>query len=588
MSLVINHNLMAMNAARNLGTIYGRLATSTQRLSSGLRINSAGDDAAGLAIRELMRSDIAVMQQGIRNAYDGISMIQTAEGAMAVIDEKLTRMKELAEQAATGTYTTIQREIMNSEYQAMADEIDRIANATDFNQTKLLDGSISTIHGGSGMKIHFGTGNDSDEDYYFVTIGDVRATSNTGLRVGGDAKNDIWGTVGTNPNSSEVGGCCGGGITSLTAPVTDWTSGDVFAYGYNWDLQSSAGSLTTGQYIAGLYQPASGASLQDLLDAVNQGTQSRVRVDFDAAVGSSNGLLTSAGGGGAMRICLHNDVYYVGSTSLATVAGKNNFSFASSVTAASALTAAINTNSNDLWAMVEGNDVYVFSRTGGDHDDWLACDEQLGAEAGSATAANLVNWYNPEAATTTSAGTTFSLGGENWGVLTTAETPGGSLGVKLNGRDVGDNYDLQILNVGSGSGFDLSTSGLGLGGVSSLTGFDENAFSEIQDAADGAWDGAHIRTQSAAQEALAALDNAILRKDVVRANLGAIQNRLENTITNLQIQAENLQTSESRISDVDVATEMTEFTRNNILAQAATAMLAQANSIPQLALTLLG
>ncbi|MBU1740477.1 MAG: flagellin, partial [Proteobacteria bacterium] len=117
MSLIINHNMMAMNAARNLGTVFNMLAKSTQRLSSGLRINSAADDAAGLAVRELMRADIAVLNQGIRNASDAISMIQTAEGALAVVDEKLTRMKELAEQAATGTYTTAQREIMDSEYQ---------------------------------------------------------------------------------------------------------------------------------------------------------------------------------------------------------------------------------------------------------------------------------------------------------------------------------------------------------------------------------------------------------------------------------------------------------------------------------------
>jgi flagellin len=140
MALIINHNMPAMNAARNLGMIYDRLSVSTQRLSSGLRINSAADDAAGLAIREQMRADIAVLNQGLRNAADGISMIQTAEGALSVIDEKLTRMKELAEQASTGTYTTAQRDIMNSEYQAMAAEIDRIANATDFNGIKLLDG----------------------------------------------------------------------------------------------------------------------------------------------------------------------------------------------------------------------------------------------------------------------------------------------------------------------------------------------------------------------------------------------------------------------------------------------------------------
>ena len=184
MSLYINHNMMAANAARNLSNIYSDLSTSVQRLSSGLRINSAADDAAGLAVRELMRADIAVINQGVRNASDAISMIQTAEGAMSVIDEKLIRMKELAEQAATGTYTTAQRLIMDSEYQAMAAEIDRIANATDFNGIKLLDGTLASQHDGSGLKVHFGTGNESAEDYYFVSIGDMRATEITGLQVG--------------------------------------------------------------------------------------------------------------------------------------------------------------------------------------------------------------------------------------------------------------------------------------------------------------------------------------------------------------------------------------------------------------------
>ena len=112
MSLTINHNLMAMNAARSLSVTYWRLSTSVQRLASGLRVNSAADDAAGLAVREIMRTDIRVLNQGVRNANDAISMIQTTDGALSVIDEKLTRMKELAEQAATGTYTTAKRLIM--------------------------------------------------------------------------------------------------------------------------------------------------------------------------------------------------------------------------------------------------------------------------------------------------------------------------------------------------------------------------------------------------------------------------------------------------------------------------------------------
>ena len=303
MSLIINHNLMAMTAARNLSQAYGNLSTSVNRLSSGLRITTAADDAAGLAIRELMRADIASLNQGVRNANDAISMIQTADGALQVIDEKLIRMKELAEQAATGTYTSDQRLIIDSEYQQMASEITRIANATDFNGIYLLNGNLSasggvstwaTGHSGTGLqstgplKVHFGTANDSAEDYYYIAIGN-----------------------------------------------------------------STASSLGVGN----------------------------------------------------------------------------------------------------------------------------------------------------SAATTS--------------------------------------------------------------------------------------DGYSISTQASAQKALDALNKAITSKDNIRANLGALQNRLENTITNLTVQAENLQAAESRISDVDVATEMTNFVRNQILTQSAVAMLSQANTLPQMALQLM-
>jgi Flagellin and related hook-associated proteins len=190
MSLTINNNLMAMNAARNLGNSYSNLATSVQRLSSGLRVNSAADDAAGLAIRELMRADITALNQGVRNANDAISLIQTADGSLGIIDEKLIRMKELAEQAATGTYTSDQRLMIESEYQAMASEITRIANSTDFNGVHLLNGNLSGAHDGSGLtstgqlKVHFGPGNDAAEDYYYIEISDCTASA---LGVGNEA-----------------------------------------------------------------------------------------------------------------------------------------------------------------------------------------------------------------------------------------------------------------------------------------------------------------------------------------------------------------------------------------------------------------
>jgi flagellin len=381
MSLVINHNLMAMGAARSLNFNYGHLATSVQRLSSGLRINSAADDAAGLAVREMMRTDIRVLNQGVRNANDAISMIQTADGALSVIDEKLTRMKELAEQASTGTYTTAQRLIMDSEFQAMASEITRIANATDFNGVKLLDGSLSgtSLDGATGnqMKIHFGTGNSSAEDYYYVKI----------------------------------------------------SSATVSALG----LASAGG---TGG---------------------------------DAATAEANFV-------SAHSLILFGPVTY------------------SSITNPPA----------ELNAVFNGTDI--------------------------------LRWYRE------GVGSDYAIGTGSDGKLYAIHT--------WDNLDYHGDYQ-SLWSPGSGAAVD-------------------------------------IKTQPNAQQALGKLDTAILSKDNIRANLGALSNRLANTISNQNIQAENLQAAESRISDVDVATEMTEFTRDQILVQASVAMLAQANSLPQLALKLLG
>ena len=199
--MYINNNSMATTVANNLTSHYGNLKTTTERLSTGLRVNSAADDAAGLAIRELMRTDIAALQQGVRNANDAISLLQTADGALGIIDEKLTRMKELAEQAATGTYDSTQRLMIESEYQAMASEITRIANATDFNGIHLLNGNLSSdTHNGSAMtstgkmKVHFGSANDSAEDYYYIQIGTSTASA---LGVGNEAVSTDGRTIST-------------------------------------------------------------------------------------------------------------------------------------------------------------------------------------------------------------------------------------------------------------------------------------------------------------------------------------------------------------------------------------------------------
>jgi flagellin-like hook-associated protein FlgL len=224
----------------------------------------------------------------------------------------------------------------------------------------------------------------------------------------------------------------------------------------------------------------------------------------------------------------------------------------------------------------------VFTKDGGDFNDLLACDV-AGPDDASREGLLAVQFENVADAEMHEAGTSFSLGGEFWAKMKPTQSQE-NLGnqvwnVTLEGRDVGDQRDIWIANE-----LDLDTPSLTAGVIN---GMDRNSFVEIQNADDGPWKGAEVRTQSAAQEALDAITESINTKDKIRADLGALQNRLQNTMTNLTIQSENLQASESRISDVDVAKEMTEFTRNNVLSQAATSMLAQANSLSQLALSLL-
>lgn len=176
--LTIKNNIMSMNAARNLGRSYEALGTSVERLSSGLRINSAKDDAAGLAVRELMRADIAALQQGSRNARDGISLLQTMEGAMQTIDDLLVRMKQLAEQAATGVYSTAQRTIMDNEFDEIASEINRIAASTDFNGIGMLNNSAA-------VAVHFGGATDT-----ISITGKIMTTTGLGINTASIATAD--------------------------------------------------------------------------------------------------------------------------------------------------------------------------------------------------------------------------------------------------------------------------------------------------------------------------------------------------------------------------------------------------------------
>jgi flagellin len=175
MSTRINHNILSMTAQRNIWNSQNALDTAVNRLSSGLRINNAWDDPAGLAISERFRAQISSMDEAERNANANINMMQTAEGALSVIDEKLIRMRSLAVEASNGALSTTDRAALNVEFQQLHSEITRIANVTNYNGLNLINGSFST--GTTGVKFHIGTYNVSGQDYYYVNFGDMTASA---------------------------------------------------------------------------------------------------------------------------------------------------------------------------------------------------------------------------------------------------------------------------------------------------------------------------------------------------------------------------------------------------------------------------
>ena len=563
MGVIVNHNISALNAANNLTNTYNRLAKSVSRLSSGLRIVSSSDDAAGLAVREIMRSDIRVMQQGVRNAQDAINMLMTADGAMGVIDEKLIRMKELAEQASTGTYTTAQREIMNAEFNAMADEITRIANATEFNGIKLIDGSMSALHNGNGAKIHFGTGNSSAEDYYYVNLGDLRASSLLGTSDG--ARFNL--------------------VNSTEFASADTALNDAGFFGFYYNNDGDDGVATDTPELAdiyGLYEITSNMTLNEIADMINGGTAARATITFDQGSNVVASLSVVAIDG--VQYQFVSAAVDVTAGNIGVVMGAGS-AWAGSA-AASALMTAINAHGGMVWAQMSGETQYSF-------DVYGKANVENNTVAISATA----NFGS----VTTGVGSSFELnasaylngGGSSW-ITATVEARTNATGSTV--------YQLRLTaeDASTSSGTDAShyIQAIQLSQMDYFSTVASTALTENfhYDNAEDDWSiavatagiGLDISTQSGAQAALSTLDAAIITKDQRRAEAGSKVNRLQNTVTALTIQAENLQASESAISDADIAAEMSEFTRNLILAQSGVAMLAQANSLSNLALSLLG
>lgn len=471
MALTINTNVASLNAQRNLSKSQGDLSTAMQRLSSGLRINSAKDDAAGLAISDRMTSQIRGLTQAARNANDGISLAQTAEGAMQESTNILQRIRELSVQSANATNSASDRLSLQAEVDQLISELDRIATSTTFNNLTILDGTY--------IAQQFQVG---------PNAGDTIAFSIDGIRA--DQVGYIASATGTN-------------VTSTPASDITITMG---ADGTPKTISSSSNFAVSGDtYRNGGSAYAKAAAIDDagifglIVSAATTVT------DAAAAVAVASGQTL------AVRI---NGVDY--SATFDTDAATTRANLADAINSANTgITASFSSGAFTLSASDGRNIVVAAPATGIDAS---------GDFGGAAT---------------------------NYGNLT------------LTGSD-----SILIEGTVATIGFTTTTADIPL---------DTSEGVNVVD----------ITSLAGANEAILRVDAALTAVDASRGNLGAIQNRFESTISNLQNVAENLTAARSRILDADIAQETSEMTKNNILQQAGVSILTQANQTPQLALQLL-
>jgi flagellin len=477
MALVINTNVMSLNAQRNLTTSANQLATSLQRLSSGLRINSAKDDAAGLAISERLTSQINGLTVAARNANDGISLAQTAEGDLAQIGNNLQRMRELSVQSANASNSASDRAALNAEVQQLAEEIDRVAQASTFNGVKLLDGSFQaqTFQVGANA-----TATDK------ITVSSI-----------------------TNARSSALGAF--NGFSAQNQTVTYNAAGGTF-------------SVDTG---AGAVAVAGGATLATdakvLANAINsQGIQGlTVTADATVATGTSGGAAVTASGNSTVSI---NGIQVTIAGSASAASNISNALTAINAQSAATGVTAVDTGAGLRLTAADGRNISV-----------------SGFAAGGATGATLAS---------------YGLGGltNHTGTIdVNYVAPNGVTAITFGGTAV-----------------------TGLGTAANNIAQTGTAISAID-----------VTTADNARNALASIDAALGQISGARASLGATQNRFQSVVASLQTTAENLTASRSRIQDADFAAETASMTKAQILQQAGTAMVAQANSAPQNVLSLL-
>ena len=489
MPQIINTNIASLTAQRALNSTQSELNVSLNRLSTGLRINSARDDAAGLAISNTFTSQVRGLNQAIRNANDGISLAQVAEGALAESTDILQRVRELSIQSANGTNSGTERAALQAEVSQLQQELNRIAETTSFGDRVLLDGSFGTES--------FQVGANANETIN-VSIGNARATN-----IGAN-------TVGINGTLDAVAAGAARAANTVVAGE-DLTISGTLGVG---SVALDAGQ--TGDTIADLVN-AGQASTGVTATARTEATVSAVvAADYTFTIGSRSGDTTS-------------NTEFEASITVSVADGGDLSGLADAINAQAAATGVTATSSGDTLSLVnaEGRDIFI---------------ENV---AGTGTSLSLTG-SSGAAATVSAAGTDSA-------------TFGGTV------------------NFESASAFSV-TSGA-TGGLFTATTAQSSSLSAVASI--------NIGTQSGAQSAISVVDAAISFIDSTRASLGAIQNRLDSTISNLSSVSENVAAARSRIQDADFAAETASLTRNQILQQAGISVLAQANALPQQVLGLL-
>ncbi len=552
MAMIVQHNMQSMNANRMLGIVSTNLQKSTEKLSSGYRINRAADDAAGLAISEKMRSQIRGLTQASTNAEDGISLIQTAEGALNESHSILQRMRQLAVQAANGTETDDDRGNIQDEIEQLQDELDRIAETTEFNTMKLLDGSfdgIASTNTTAGPKY----GQYSGVHGAFVTsnINGVTISTNTTATVGGESA--IWDAAGTS-------------LTINLAENKTYTQADIDNLIKNAKQEDSTAQNTpadvTMKFATGVFTAT--AENSKVTPATVAGQKATTSADVIPAtspnfVGANAIKITSNKYGQDYNIDI--EIKFNANEGKETATLNTAPTYTMSATSLTDIVAADDRAGYQL-SLMSGKEY-----TAEDIEDLLA-------EAGLNVSVEL-SGVSGNGSTGTDAPNTLFITDSNHSIILKL---GGGTGLgdedaflTQNWYDSVNSTGGMTLQIGANEGQtlsfnigDMSASALGVSGQS-----------------------VRVDEQDRASEAITTIDNAIAIVSKQRAALGAVQNRLEHTIANLDTSAENLQTAESRIRDVDMAAEMVEYSKNNILSQASQSMLAQANQATQGVLSLL-